>query len=205
MHSILKPYALNFSSSNHLAQNVESFFAAHNDPETWKHTLKVATEAKRVAEHYGVDSSKAEQAALLHDISNAVPVREMLSIAQALSIDIMEEEYQYARIVHQKLSKAMAEQLFNIKDQEILDAIECHTTLKSGSHLLDKVLFISDKISWDGEHQYLLNIREEVYNGNLDAGIIIYLNHIWEQRSKLKLVHPWLIAAREQLLSKLNS
>ncbi|WP_281167883.1 hypothetical protein [Paenibacillus daejeonensis] len=32
----------------------------------------------------------------------------------------------------------------------------------------------------------------------LEDGILIYLNHIWEQRTKLKLVHPWLIAAREE-------
>lgn len=54
----------------------------------------------------------------------------------------------------------MAEEVFHIKDQEILSAIECHTTLKPKSRLLDKVLFISDKISWEipGDHEYLLEI-----------------------------------------------
>lgn len=202
MNPVLKPYVLELKLSNDLEQNIRSFFVANNDNDTLNHTLTVASEAKRVAELLGVDPIKAEQAGLLHDISNVVPVTKMLDVAKELLIEIMEEEYKYDRIVHQKLSKAMARDIFNIHDQEILDAIECHTTLKPKSTLLDKVLFISDKISWDlpGEHPYLLEIRDEVNKRNLNAGILIYLNHIWEQRSKMKLVHPWLIEAREELL-----
>jgi len=202
MNSILKPYVLDLEFSNDLENNIRSFFVLHNDYETLNHTLTVASEAKRVAGLYGVDTFKAVQAGLLHDISNTVPVSEMLYLANELSIEIMEEEYKYDRIIHQKLSKAMAKEIFNITDQEILNAIECHTTLKPKSSLLDKVLFISDKISWElpGEQQYLLEIRNKVNDRKLNAGLLIYLNHIWEQRSKLKLVHPWLIEAREELL-----
>lgn len=202
MNSILKPYVLNCGFSNNFKNNIHSFFVTHNDYETLKHTLTVASEAKRVAGLYGVDPFKAEQAGLLHDISNVVPVSEMLYLAKELSIEIMEEEYKYDRIIHQKLSKAMAKEIFNITDHEILNAIECHTTLKPKSSLLDKVLFIADKISWElpGKQNYLLEIRDEVNDRKLNAGILIYLNHIWEQRSKLKLVHPWLIEAREELL-----
>jgi len=202
MNSVLKPYVLELKLSHDLEQSIRSFFVANNDHNTLNHTLTVASEAKRVAELFGVDPIKAEQAGLLHDISNVVPVTKMLAVAKELSIEIMEEEYKYDRIIHQKLSKAMAREIFNIHDQEILDAIECHTTMKSKATLLDKVLFISDKISWDlpGEHPYLLEIREEVNKRNLNAGILIYLNHIWEQRSKMKLVHPWLKEAREELL-----
>lgn len=202
MKEVLKPYLLDLNLTNDLKNDIHSFFLAHHDYETLRHTLTVASEAKRVARIYGADPVKAEQAGLLHDISNVVPVIKMLSVAKELSIEIMDEEYKYDRIIHQKLSKAMAEEMFNIKDQEILNAIECHTTLKPQSSLLDKVLFISDKISWElpGEHQYLLEIRDKVNEQKLNDGILIYLNNIWEQRTKLKLVHPWLIRAREELL-----
>lgn len=52
-------------------------------------------------------------------------------------------------IIHQKISKEMARDIFNIMDQEILDAVGCHTTLKKNSTILDKVLFVADKIEWD--------------------------------------------------------
>lgn len=63
-------------------------------------------------------------------------------------------------------------------------------------------MFVSDKISWNlpGEHPYLIEMREEVNRLEMDKAILIYLNHIWDQRNTLKLVHPWLIQAREELL-----
>jgi HD superfamily phosphohydrolase YqeK len=131
-----------------------------------------------------------------------VPVTNMLQTAEELSILILEEERKYSRIIHQKLSKAMAQEIFLIDDADILSAIECHTTLKSNSTMIDKILFISDKISFDlpGEHKYLLDIRSKVDGGYINDAILIYLNSIWEQRDKLKLIHPWLINAREELL-----
>lgn len=43
-------------------------------------------------------------------------------------------------------------------------------------------------------------MREEVNRLEMDKAILIYLNHIWDQRNTLKLVHPWLIKARKELL-----
>ncbi|MEY8745577.1 bis(5'-nucleosyl)-tetraphosphatase (symmetrical) YqeK [Bacillales bacterium AN1005] len=205
MNEALQTYLKEIQFSGDLKKDIKSFFAVHKDGKTLAHTLSVASEAKRVATLYGADPVKAEQAALLHDISNVVPVTEMLDLAKKLSIEIMDEEYTYGRIVHQKLSKAMAREIFNITDQEILDAIECHTTLKAQASLMDKVLFISDKISWQlpGDHQYLLEARHKVDEMKLNEGVLIYLNQVWENRSKLKLIHPWLIEARVELLKEL--
>jgi len=152
-----------------LREDISELFVNHNDSETLNHVLKVASVALRVATRFGVDSNKAEQAALLHDISNVIPVDRMLDIAIQLNVKVDEEEYKYPRIIHQKLSRAMAEQIFKVRDQEILNAIECHTTLKPNASQLDKVLFISDKISWEipGDNKYLQHIREKVENNEL--------------------------------------
>ena len=40
---------------------------------------------------------------------------------------------------------------FGIEDNEILSAIECHTTLKKNYSDIDLVLFVADKIKWDQE------------------------------------------------------
>lgn len=76
---------------------------------------------------------------------------------------------------------------------------------KTDSTISDKILFVSDKISWElpGEHSYLQEMRTKVYELEIDQAILIYLNHIWDQRNKLKLVHPWLIQAREELHLKI--
>lgn len=202
MNEIFNKYTKDFNLTGELNQDIEQFFTLNHDLRTLDHTLDVASEALRIAELYDNDPAKVVSASLLHDISNVVPISTMLDVAKELSIEILDEELKYDRSVHQKLSKYMAEDIFGITDLDILNAIESHTTHKTNSTMTDKILFVSDKISWKlpGEHPYLLEMRKKVNNLEIDKAILIYLNHIWDQRDKLKLVHPWLIQAREELL-----
>lgn len=66
----------------------------------------------------------------MHDISGVIPNEKRIAAAEALGIDILPEERIFPMIIHQKLSKVMARDLFQVADQDILNAIECHTTLK---------------------------------------------------------------------------
>ncbi|SMF87022.1 putative HD superfamily hydrolase of NAD metabolism [Paenibacillus uliginis N3/975] len=206
MNNIFNVYIEGFNLTGDLYQDITLFFTLNNDQRTLEHTLNVADEAKRIAERFEIDPDKVIQASLLHDISNVIPVSKMLNAAEELSIEILDEERKYSRSVHQKLSKCMAQEIFNITDDEVLSAIESHTTHKSNATTTDKILFVSDKISWElpGEHTYLQEMRTKVYENEIDQAIMIYLNHIWDQRNKLKLVHPWLIQAREELLLKIS-
>ncbi|WP_410769363.1 bis(5'-nucleosyl)-tetraphosphatase (symmetrical) YqeK [Fontibacillus sp. BL9] len=202
----LEKYAVGFSLTGSLLQDVSTFFKLHQDSETWDHTLKVTSQAVRIARLYGADPLKAEQAALLHDISNVIPVSQMIQAARDAGIEILDEEVSYARILHQKLSRAMAKQLFNIDDEEILTAIECHTTLRSQATLFDKVVFIADKVSWElpGDQPYLSEIRSLVDGRRLNEAVYVYLDHVYSQRDQMKLVHSWLITAREELLKQVQ-
>jgi HD superfamily phosphohydrolase YqeK len=207
MNSILLPYVEGFQITGNILDDVLAFYKLHNDLRTLEHTLKVADEAKVIAQKY--DKSlleKSVHAALLHDISNVLPVSKMLNYAEKLNINILEEEFKYSRSVHQKLSKVMAQEIFKITDLEILNAIESHTTHKPKAHMVAKILFVSDKISWElpGEHPHLNEMRKLIYDFKIDNAILIYLDSIWDQRDKLKLVHPWLIEARRELMLKVT-
>lgn len=107
-------------------------------------------------------------------------------------------------IIHQKLSRVIAEELFGIRDQNVLSAVECHTTLKPGASLMDKVLFVADKLAWDqpGVPPY----REEMISRlevSLDEAAFAYIHYLWRQRERLKVVHPWLEAAYDDLAHQL--
>ncbi|MFD0618163.1 bis(5'-nucleosyl)-tetraphosphatase (symmetrical) YqeK [Paenibacillus sp. GCM10027629] len=204
MKFVLLPFIEGFNQTGDLTKDITYFFQMNDDLRTLEHTLQVAREAERIAGLYGLDPEQVVQAALLHDISNVIPISTMLDAAEALDIEILDEERKYNRSVHQKLSSCMAREIFGITDQDILDAIESHTTHQANASLIAKVLFVSDKISWNlpGEHLHLQEMRRHVDALEIDQAILIYLNQIWEQRHKLKLVHPWLIEAREELLRK---
>ena len=46
--------------------------------------------------------------------------------------------------------RRLASQHFKITDEQVLSAIECHTTLRKNFTELDLIVFLADKISWDG-------------------------------------------------------
>ena len=49
-------------------------------------------------------------------------------------------------MLHAKYGAWLAEHKYQIRDQEILDAIGCHTTGKTDMTTLDKILYIADYI-----------------------------------------------------------
>ena len=108
-------------------------------------------------------------------------------------------------ILHQKLSTVIASQVFKVTDAAVLSAIGCHTTLKAGASDLDKVLFVADKLQWDGvgEAPYSSQLRAGLAR-SLDEAAFAYLDYLWQGRQLLRSVHPWMVAAHHQLANELR-
>jgi len=72
--------------------------------------------------------------------------------------------------------------------------------------LLDKVVFLADKIAWDqdGSPPYLTEIITAM-DVSLDNAVLEYLNYLWERRNQIKVIHPWLVEAREFLTQQTNT
>ncbi len=182
--------------SGRLVDDVSAFLGLHGCPGTLDHSLRVSVEAERLVQRFGVDAEAAASAGLLHDVSAVIPTQLRLQAAIDLEIDVLEEERACPMILHQKLSRMMAERIFNVNDLLILDAIGCNTTLRSCASQLDRILFLADKLEWDkpGEHPLKVQLLAAL-NISLDASTWVYLDFLWQQRDSLPTVHPWLAAA----------
>jgi HD superfamily phosphohydrolase YqeK len=103
-------------------------------------------------------------------------------------------------LLHQRLSAVIAKERFGIHDGDVLSAIGCHTTLKARASLLDKVVFIADKVAWDqpGTPPYQLAL-DKALAYSLDQAVFCYLDHLWQQRETLAAVHPWFVDAYQEL------
>lgn len=189
-----------FDFNGSLRDDVYRFLQEHQCPKTAEHVLKVGEEARRIAVLYHADPIAAEHAGYLHDISAVFPNEARIQVAREIGIDVLPEEQQFPMIIHQKISKYMASDIFGITDPEILDAVGCHTTLKAEASLLDKVLFVADKMEWDqtGSPPYLREITEQLHV-SLDHAAFQYIQYLWKQRESLKVVHPWLQDAYYEL------
>jgi predicted HD superfamily hydrolase involved in NAD metabolism len=199
-HPVYADFLKSFRFTGRLDEDVTRLLNANGCPKTAEHCLQVGAEAARIARRFGVDEQAAEVAGYLHDISAVFPNSERIRAARELGIEVLPEEEAFPMIIHQKISKAMAEHLFQIRDEAVLDAIGCHTTLRAGAAMTDLVLFVADKIVWDqqGKPPYLDRLTERL-ELSLQQGALAYIEYLWEYRDKLKVVHPWLADAYNEL------
>ena len=191
----------NSNRTGNIAEDVPRYLALYDRQDTAEHCTAVAANAKELAEKFGSDPDRAEQAGFLHDISAVIPIEERIDFALSRGVEVLPAEEQSPMILHQKLSVVVAKEIFNITDNELLSAIGCHSTLKAKASLLDKVVFLADKTSWDrgGKPPYLSKVTTAL-EVSLDAAVLEYMNYLWEQRSQLQIIHPWFVEAREELL-----
>lgn len=188
--------------TGNIRKDATNFLVQYNAAKTVGHCSSVANKAKDLAAKFSTDASKAEMAGWLHDISGVIPNEDRLEVARTNDIKVLPEEEIFPMIIHQKLSRLIAKEVFKVNDKEILSAIECHTTLKANASTLDKIVFVADKIAWDGEGnpRYLREILAGLEH-SIDAAALVYLDYLWERRETLPVLHPWTVEARDTLMS----
>ena len=99
------------------------------DEDRFEHTIGVAYTSVCLAMRYGEDLHKAELAGLLHDCAKCIPDDIKLDKCKRNNIPITKAQDHY-----------------RIKDQDILNAIENHTTGRPAMSLLEKIVFVADYI-----------------------------------------------------------
>lgn len=185
--------------NNDLIRLIRDRYLSNHKENTLKHVEEVADTAVWLAEVYNLDSDKVKLAALLHDISAIMSPQAMYELAKVrgLEIDAAEEKYNF--LLHQRISKIIAHDDYGINDSDILDAIECHTTLKKNASMYDMVIFIADKISWDqkGLPPYYDALKDKVVK-SLEGACYFYINYQFEN-NLLLMPHQWIIEAYEDL------
>lgn len=191
--------------TGHIPDDAAALLNAHGRAETAVHCANVAGEARRLAARFGADERQAKIAGWLHDISAVIPTGQRIQYARQWGIDVLPEEAAAPMLLHQKQSAVLAAEAFGITDAAVLSAIGCHTTLKGSPSELDKVVFLADKIAWDGAgappYQEAILTAVEM---SLDEACWCYLDYLWSQRATLFAVHPWFVTAYRELSTQLG-
>ncbi|MDI9469001.1 MAG: nicotinate-nucleotide adenylyltransferase [Bacillota bacterium] len=160
------------------------------------HSVSTMFEAIRLAKRFGGDVNRAAIAALLHDFAKELTVSEMRALAPALESDPRDSN----ATLHGPAAGQLLESVFGINDPEIADAITWHTTLREGATMLDKIIFLADKIEPSRTFGDLGPIREKAER-DLDEAVLATLEGVRQHliREKLK-VHPASLAAMGELM-----
>ena len=182
-----------------MIDSIKNKYLSNNKKDVLKHVEAVADIAVGLAKAYKLDITKTKLAALLHDISGIMTPQEMYDFAFSRGLDIDPAEEKYHALLHQRVSKIIAQEEFDITDSDILNAIECHTTLKKNASMYDKIIFIADKISWDskGVPSYD-NLIKNATIGFLNEACYLYIKYQFDN-NLLVMPHQWILEAYEDL------
>lgn len=194
----MKKY-VSFNIDDELELKIYYTYIKYHKEHTYDHVVSVARVATKLAEKYHLDIKKCVIASLLHDISAIISADMMYDLAVKNHFDLDSAEEKYHFLLHQRISKLMAISEFKIEDEDILSAIECHTTLKKDANDYDKIVFLSDKIAWDqeGKPPYI-DIVLDALNSSLNQACYQFLKYQFDHHLLL-MPHQWLLDAYEDL------
>lgn len=130
------------------------------------HTLNVGYLSAHLAGLYGCSRDKALIAGALHDCAKELPIEKQSELAKKYSGDLFTEK----KILHSPAGATFAREEFGIEDKEILDAICYHTTGRGDMTVLEKIVYLADKIEPSRTYMDLAPIRESAEH-DLDEAV----------------------------------
>lgn len=129
--------------------------------EKYVHSLGTADAAREIAKICGGDEEKAYFTGLIHDCAKNLALDEMISLIKEGGIELECGEDSNTKILHAPAGAALAKKIFGVEDEEILSAIRWHTLGKVEMTLLEKIIFLADKIEPEtrGRESYLKRLE----------------------------------------------
>ena len=180
---------------------IKTFLKDNLSEKRYKHSLGVADEAVLLAERYGAEKLKAYIAGLVHDVAKEIGNAEAKMLLKGkynVELDAVEEKTH--KLLHGPLGACMAQDIFDIDDVEILDAVRYHTTGKANMSVLTKVLYIADYVEPNRTFEGVDDLRHLAYE-DIDKAIMVGINWTFEElMEKNSMFHPDTVHARNYLL-----
>ncbi|WP_300349178.1 bis(5'-nucleosyl)-tetraphosphatase (symmetrical) YqeK [Clostridium sp.] len=166
----------------------------------YSHTLGVIKTSKELAILNNEDESKAELAALIHDVAKYMPVEEQINILKNNGYELDEITLKSPQVLHGFVGAIIGKEKFGIDDCDVLNAVKYHTLAKENMTTLEKIVYIADYIEPNRDFKGVEELRE-ITKENLDKGVLKGLeNTILFVIKQGNLIHPQTIEARNFLI-----
>ena len=141
------------------------------------HCVRVMEKACELANIYNVDINEAALAGLTHDIAKEIPYLEAMEIIKNNNIEVDEIELANPGLMHGPLGAFLVKERYGLCSN-IQNAIKLHTRTSKDMTMLDKIVYVADKI-------------EDGRKNNIDATVVMIIdNNIIHLLEKSRLVHP---------------
>lgn len=167
--------------------------------ERYYHSVCTAKSCADLATTYNIDIEKARLIGLAHDIAREMPEKYKIQYMEDNNIVADEIEMKRIGLLHTKIGADICKKKFRFSE-DMVKAIEAHTTGKPDMDILAKILFVADSIGEDRNWNDIEELRE-LAKKDIDEAIIRILDIIILDNIKAKkLVHIDSIITRNRLM-----
>ena len=129
------------------------------------HTVSTCLLALELAAVHNVPAVEAGTAALLHDLAKELSADDQ----SAYSGKYLGKEERNPELRHGPAAAYLAREQFAVKSEDVLNAIQYHTTGRPGMSSLEKIIFLADKIEYGRPFKNLDIIRKLAFAQDADA------------------------------------
>ena len=168
-----------------------------------RHILRVETMAIGLANYYDLDSVKAGQAGLMHDLAKFFKPEKLLALAEHHNLDIDPVSRSAPHLLHADVGAIVARETFGVTDPQILAAIANHTLGKPGMDALSCIVFLADSLEPGRGHSKELEDLRSLCLTNLNEAVWRSANFSLQYLLRSgQLIHPQTVMTRNWFLQE---
>lgn len=141
----------------------------------FKHSVGVMNMCEKLALIYGADVEKAKKIGIVHDMAKEMKNDEMLKYISENNLKLTDEEKTMTYLFHGIVAADIAKKKFSF-DKEMELAVAYHTTSKPAMTILQKILFVSDKVEENRTYSDVEYYRNLAYD-DIDECVLKILDY----------------------------
>lgn len=172
--------------------------------ERYLHSVSTMKKAKELAENCHYDEQIVMLTALAHDVAKEMTKEEYFAYAKENKITLDEFDKIATIALHGKIGADIVAKKYGFT-KEMQEAIFYHTTGRANMTLLDKIIYLADKLEDSRDYKGVEELRKTYEDSHdLDKTILWDIDYctIPKMIGKQKLIHPNSIYARNDILTK---
>lgn len=193
----------NLNMQNVDSENIIKKLKTMLKPKRLEHSINVANCALKLSEIYNCDEEKAYLSGLIHDCAKYFTKEQVDSYVKKYNIELDPLEVNNIALSHSVIGSFVIQDVFNVDDVDIINAVRYHTTGRENMSILEKIIFMADMIEEGREFPGVDYLRELSFNGQLDKALITSFNNtIKFVIDNNQLIHPRSVKARNYLMQE---
>ena len=157
------------------------------NPNRVAHVLGCRDTAVELAKRWGADVTDAARAGILHDITKAIDGPLQLTLCAAYGKILSDFSRKNPKTLHALTGSLVAERIFG-ENEEVVSAIQWHTTGKADMSLLQKIIYVADYMEPCRNFPGVENLRELAFtdiDAALKLGLEMTLEHLNRQGNEV--------------------